>query len=120
MVEGGGVGYAGVAGDDNATDTEPRHTVHVGGWLSGTASQMKPLSDEFNELSVRAKKTEDVNEAAVAKDQEWLQARLDTLKSAIGDQVGERMVAVRVDVETKWDELRGLAGQPLRGCAGQG
>jgi hypothetical protein len=49
-------------------------------------SGMKPLSDELNELSVRAKKTGDVIGAAVARDREWLRARLDTVKSAMDDQ----------------------------------
>lgn len=70
---------------------------------------MKPLSDELNELSVRAKKTEDVIQAAVAKDRDRLRAQLAALKSAIDDQAtkaGERMAAARADGETKWRDLR--------------
>lgn len=70
---------------------------------------MKRLSDELSELSVRAKKTEDVIDAAVARDRERLQARLDTLKSSVTDQTakaGEQMAKARADVETKWRGLQ--------------
>jgi hypothetical protein len=70
---------------------------------------MKRLSDELSELSVRTKKTEEVIDAAVARDRAKLQARLDTLKSAVAEQTGrasERMAKARTDVETKWGELR--------------
>jgi hypothetical protein len=72
---------------------------------------MKPLSDEFNELSVCVKKAEGVVEAGVARDREWLRARLDMLKSVMDGQAvraGEQMVSARVDVETEWGVLRVL------------
>jgi hypothetical protein len=114
-VERGGDGCRVAADDtDNVTDTE-FDTVHVGGWSSGTVSHkvdagrifgMAPLSDECNELSVSVKKTEDVIDAAVARDREWLRARLDTVKSAMDGQAGERMVSARVDTETEWGVLQ--------------
>ena len=69
---------------------------------------VKRLSDELEELSVRAKKTEDVIQAAVAQDRERLQARLNTLKTAVENQpakAGERMAKARADADAKWREL---------------
>jgi hypothetical protein len=120
MVECGGGGCKvadNVTDTDNVTVTE-FDTVHVGGWSSGAVSQkvdagrgfgMTSLSDDFNELAVRAKKTEGVIEARVVRDREWLRARLDTLESAMDGQAvgaGEQMVSARVDVETEWGVLQ--------------
>ena len=69
---------------------------------------VKRLSDELEELSVRAKKTEDVIQAAVAQDRERLQARLNTLRTAVENQPakdGERMAKARADADAKWREL---------------
>lgn len=70
---------------------------------------MKKFSDQLNDLSLRAKNTEDVIEAAMAKNRERLQAQLDSLTSAAQaqrTQADQHMAQAKAQAQSKWQQLR--------------
>jgi len=70
---------------------------------------MQKLSEQFNDLSVRAKKTEDVIDAAAAKNRGRLQQQRDALTSAMDSRrakAGQMAAEAQQDVQAKAQELR--------------
>ncbi len=70
---------------------------------------MKKLSEQLSDLSDRAKKTEDVVDAARSKNRERLQAhkaQLQTAVSAEQTRIDERTTKAQADVQSKWHDLR--------------
>ena len=70
---------------------------------------VKKLSEQLSDLSDRAKRTEDVVDAAKAKDRERLQAQKEQLQSAVNAEqtrMNERAAMAKSDVQSKWQDLR--------------
>jgi hypothetical protein len=73
------------------------------------APNVKKLSEQLTDLSNRAKKTEDVVDAAKAKDRERLDAQKAQLRSSINAEktrIDERATKAQADVQSKWQTFR--------------
>jgi hypothetical protein len=70
---------------------------------------VKKLSEQLSDLSDRAKKTEDVVDAAKTKNRERLKAQKAQLQTAVSTEqtrIDERATKAQADAHSKWHDLR--------------
>jgi hypothetical protein len=70
---------------------------------------VKKLSQQLSDLSDRAKKTEDVVDAAKSKNRERLQAQKTQLQTAVGAEqarIDETTTEAQADIRSKWNDVR--------------
>jgi hypothetical protein len=66
---------------------------------------MERLSDQLNDLSVRAKKTEDVIDAARTRNRAALESQRAMLQTAV-DKAAAQAAGTRATISSKWHEMR--------------
>jgi hypothetical protein len=70
---------------------------------------VRPLSEQFADLSARLKEAEDSVEAAAHKEKEKVESRLSKLHSdasSHGDRIKQDVSSAEADVASKWHELQ--------------